>query len=40
MTMTAETALILTHGDVDGMVSAILLLQRLPAGTPIRITNG
>ena len=32
---------ILTHGDLDGMVSGILLLQSLPAdATRIRITNG
>ena len=30
---------ILTHGDLDGMVSAILLLQRLPEDTPIAFTN-
>ena len=38
--MVQEGAVILTHGDLDGMVSAILLLRRLPAQTPIQITNG
>lgn len=33
--------LVLTHGDLDGMVSGILLLQSLPAdGAEVRITNG
>ena len=36
----AQTALIFTHGDLDGMVSAILLLHRLPMVTPIKVTNG
>ncbi len=38
--MTVDQAFILTHGDLDGMVSAILLLQRLPDTTTIKITNG
>lgn len=32
--------IILTHGDLDGMVSGILLLQAIGTETPVRITNG
>lgn len=32
--------IILTHGDLDGMVSGILLLQAVGVDTPLRITNG
>lgn len=38
--MATEKTIILTHGDLDGLVSAILLLRRLPSTSPIRITNG
>ncbi|HHN46127.1 MAG TPA: hypothetical protein ENN09_01680 [Planctomycetes bacterium] len=31
---------ILTHGDLDGMTSAIMLLRRLPPETRVIITNG
>lgn len=35
----SKRAVILAHGDLDGMVSAILLLKRLPENTPVIIAN-
>lgn len=35
-----ETAMILTHGDLDGLVSAILLLRITSRDASIKVTNG